>query len=209
MTGLIQKDFLSLRRYLKSTLFFLLAYNVIFIAVDQASIATIVTVYIFSNLSVSVFAYDESCHWDTYARSLPLSHAKVVLSRYFMSGISVAAGILCGIFLTMIDIAVNGISEYGLTTSISSVLSISFANILIQSFTIPLIYRFGISRARVFTILGFAILFLALFSSIPFLKTLLNSSNLGILAVTVLLFLAVCVVLSYHISCHIYEKRKK
>ena len=78
MSGLVLKDLLSLRRYLKSIVIFLLIYDIIFIVVDQASSAIGVTIFILANLHVSASAYDESSRWDSYAQSLPLSHPQIV-----------------------------------------------------------------------------------------------------------------------------------
>ncbi len=206
MSGLILKDFLSLRRYIKSAGIFLLIYNILFIATNQTSIAVIVTVYLLANLPISVFAYDESSHWDLYARSLPLSHKQIVLSRYLTAGISLAAGILIGTVIFCVDIALHSVSENAVAAA-GTIIGTAFSSMFVQLLTIPLIYRFGVQRGRIFLLVGFAILFAAAVVSVPFLKLCLSYVPAAVVsgAAAILILLAGAVI-SYRVSCHIYER---
>ena len=199
MSGLVLKDFLSLRRYLKSIVIFLLIYDIIFIVVDQASSAIGVTIFILANLHVSASAYDESSRWDSYAQSLPLSHPQIVLSRYLTVGIVLFAA----------NIAVHGFTQDQIAASLGAILAIIPINILVQLFTLPLIYRFGIQRARVFILLGYALAVALLVLSVPFLAGALSAiGSIALCAAAVVLILVIGTVVSFRISCRIYEARR-
>ena len=209
MSGLVLKDLLSLRRYLKSIVIFLLIYDIIFIVVDQASSAIGVTIFILANLHVSASAYDESSRWDSYAQSLPLSHPQIVLSRYLTAGISSLAGLAVGIVLFAANIAVHGFTQDQIAASLGAILAIIPINILVQLFTLPLIYRFGVQRARLFIVLGYALAVALLVLSVPFLAGALSAiGSIALCAAAVVLILVVGTVVSFRISCRIYEARR-
>ena len=209
MSGLVLKDLLSLRRYLKSIVIFLLIYDIIFIVVDQASSAIGVTIFILANLHVSASACDESSRWDSYAQSLPLSHPQIVLSRYLTAGISSLAGLAVGIVLFAANIAVHGFTQEQIAASLGAILAIIPINILVQLFTLPLIYRFGIQRARIFILLGYAMAVALLVLSVPFLAGALSTiGSITLGAVAVVLILVIGTVVSFRISCRIYGARR-
>ena len=83
MTGLIRKDFLVMRKALKSYLllvgfYIFLAYLDLF---DYSFIITFVQV-VLAVLPITAFAYDEQAKWDRYAMALPLGRRGVVRARY-------------------------------------------------------------------------------------------------------------------------------
>ncbi|HIR56082.1 MAG TPA: ABC-2 transporter permease [Candidatus Gallacutalibacter pullicola] len=209
MSGLVLKDLLSLRRYLKSSAAFLLIYDIIFIAVDQASSAIGVTIFILASLHLSAAAYDESSRWDGYAQSLPVTHSQIVLSRYLTAGISSLAGLIVGSILFAVNIAVHGFTQEQIAASFGAILAVIPVTILVQIFTLPLIYRFGVQRARLFIVLGYALAVALLILSVPFLTGALSTiGSITLGAVAVVLILVVGTVVSFRISCRIYEARR-
>ena len=79
----------------------------------------------------------------------------------------------------------------------------------VQLFTLPLIYRFGIQRARVFILLGYALAVMLLILSVPFLAGALSAiGSITLGAVAVVLILVIGTVVSFRISCRIYEARR-
>ena len=83
MTGLITKDFLVMRKMLRSYLLVIVVYTILAYLdfFDYSFIITFVQVAL-SVLPISAFAYDEQSKWDRYAMSLPLGRSRVVGARY-------------------------------------------------------------------------------------------------------------------------------
>ena len=83
MTGLILKDFLILRKTLRSYLFMLVVYvGIAFTGVWSADIVGVLMVVMVVMLPMNVFAYDKQAKWDTYGLALPVGRTKTVAARY-------------------------------------------------------------------------------------------------------------------------------
>ena len=73
MTGLIVKDFLVMRKSIKTYILFLLFYFVMAaLGIFPISFITAMVQIIIMMLPLSAFSYDELSKWDRYAFSLPL-----------------------------------------------------------------------------------------------------------------------------------------
>ena len=148
MTGLIWKDFLVMRKALKSYvqligIYILLAYLDFF---DYSFIITFIQV-ILAVLPISAFAYDEQSKWDRYAMSLPLGRRGVVGARYlFVLGLTlftVAAGLAGTALLYLVHQADP--LEMFVTLMVSTTIGL-----LIPTILLPVSYKLGPERARPF-----------------------------------------------------------
>lgn len=159
-------------------------------------------------MPLTCFSYDNLYHWDTFGLALPLKRSQIVLSRYLFSGlVIIAAACIAAIGGTLVVLFQNGSTEELRYTIFGSlVMGVVFASIIL-----PLMYRFGPERGRLVMI----ILFLGIFG-VSFLIGQMNpewdfslpqwlADSLWILLP---LTLAVLAVLSYMISCWIYEKKE-
>lgn len=210
MTGLIWKDFLVMRKPLKSYvlligIYIILAYLDIF---DYSFIITFVQV-ILAVLPISAFAYDELSKWDRYAMSLPLGRRGVVGARYLfvlaLTLCTTALGLGGTAMLTLVHKA--DAVEMLLTLEVSTTIGL-----LVPAIMLPLCYKLGAERARPYL---YAIIFIPTiafvllakaeiidFSSLSRLEALSPSAILGggvLLPAAGLAALAV----SYLISCRV------
>lgn len=164
MTGLILKDFLILRKSLRSYLLMLVIYTGIafseFLTADIVGVIMVVTVSI---LPMNVFAYDKQCQWDTYGLALPVGRTKTVAARYLcvllICLVSVAMVALLGVVLW----AAGRIGEP--VTFIVSCSVMGLLAILMNAVMLPFLYKFGPERARMmfYGVLGLLVLAGALF----------------------------------------------
>lgn len=146
MTGLIWKDFLVMRKALKSYLFLMVIYMVLAYLdfFDYSFIITFIQV-VLAVLPISAFAYDEQAKWDRYAMSLPLGRRGVVGARY-----------LFVLLLTLFTVAV-GLAGTGLLYLVHqadplemfvTLMASTTIGVLIPSILLPLSYKLGAERAR-------------------------------------------------------------
>ena len=155
MTGLILKDFLILRKSLRSYLFMLVVYTAIaFSGVWSADIVGVLMVVIVMLLPMNVFAYDKQCQWDTYGLALPVGRTKTVAARY-----------LCVLLLCLLSVALTSVLgvalfaagrveepvEFMVSCSVMGLISVR-----VNAIMLPFLYKFGPERARMmfFGILG-------------------------------------------------------
>lgn len=162
MTGLILKDFLILRKTLRSYLFMMIVYAAIaFTGVWTADIVGVLMVVVVMLLPMNVFAYDKQCQWDTYGLALPVGRTKTVAARY-----------LCVLLLCLFSVALTAVLgvalyaagrveepvEFMVTCSVMGLMSV-----LVNAIMLPFLYKFGPERARMmfFGIMGGVVLLIA------------------------------------------------
>ena len=155
MTGLILKDFLILRKSLRSYLFMMIVYAAIaFTGVWSADIVGVLMVVVVMMLPMNVFAYDKQCQWDTYGLALPVGRTKTVAARY-----------LCVLLLCLFSVALTAVLGVALYTAgrveepVEFMLSCSVMGLmamLVNAIMLPFLYKFGPERARMmfFGIMG-------------------------------------------------------
>ena len=210
MTGLILKDFLVMRKGVKSYLLMIVIYVVLaWLGVFNYSFVTTFVQVMLMVLPITAFVYDEQAKWDRYAMSLPLGRGKVVGARYLFVLIlalcTMSAG-LAGIVLIHL-LQQEELTEMLLTLAVSSAMGI-----LVPAVIIPLSYKLGAERARPYL---YAIIFIPViafvvlakadvidFSALNRLDDLPPSALLGGAALLPVAGLAALAV-SYLISCRV------
>lgn len=147
MTGLILKDFLILRKSLRSYLVMLLIYaGIAFTGVWSADIVGVLMVVMVALLPMNVFAYDKQCSWDTYGLALPVGRTKTVAARYvcvlLLCLFSAALTAVFGVALWAVG-RVEEPAQFLVTCSVMGLMSV-----LANAIMLPFLYKFGPERAR-------------------------------------------------------------
>ena len=215
MTGLMMKDFLVMRKALKSYLFIMACYVVLawLDILNYSFIITFIQVMIMV-MPISAFAYDEQAKWDRYAMSLPLGRSKVVGARYLFILLLTLFTMAVGLATTAVVTLTGGTetTEMLLTLEVSTTIGL-----LVPAIILPLSYKLGAERARPYL---YAIIFiptilvvlLARIDAIDFsaLKTLEGLTTAAIVGGAALLPLAGLAVLavSYLISCRVAAEKE-
>lgn len=155
MTGLILKDFLILRKTLRSYLFMLVVYvGIAFTGVWSADIVGVLMVVMVVMLPMNVFAYDKQAKWDTYGLALPVGRTKTVAARYvcvlLLCLLSVGLTAILGMMLYAAG-RVEEPVEFLVSCSVTGLMAV-----LVNAIMLPLLYKFGPERARMmfFGIMG-------------------------------------------------------
>ena len=155
MTGLILKDFLILRKTLRSYLFMLVVYvGIAFTGVWSADIVGVLMVVMVVMLPMNVFAYDKQAKWDTYGLALPVGRTKTVAARYLcvllLYLLSVGLTAILGVMLYAAG-RVEEPVEFLVSCSVMGLMSV-----LVNAIMLPFLYKFGPERARMmfFSIMG-------------------------------------------------------
>ena len=155
MTGLVLKDFLILRKTLRSYLFMLVVYvGIAFTGVWSADIVGVLMVVMVVMLPMNVFAYDKQAKWDTYGLALPVGRTKTVAARYvcvlLLCLLSVGLTAILGMMLYAAG-RVEEPVEFLVSCSVTGLMAV-----LVNAIMLPFLYKFGPERARMmfFGIMG-------------------------------------------------------
>ena len=146
MTGLITKDFLVMRKALKSYLLIMLLYAVMawLDIFNYGFIITFIQVMLMV-LPITAFAYDEVAKWDRYAMSLPLGRTKVVGARYLFVLILTLATTAIGLATTAILALAHEADPVEMLLTLGGSTTIG---LLVPAVILPLSYKLGAERAR-------------------------------------------------------------
>ena len=214
MTGLIAKDFLVMRKSIRTYILFLIFYFIMAaLGIFPVSIVTTLVQLIIMMLPLSTFSYDELAKWDRYAFSLPLGRRAVAGARYLFALILTLFAALFGLVTCLIlSLAFHDskLVENCMTIMVSLGLGLLYCDILL-----PLTYKLGPERARpyFYLVIFLPIVLLVgasklgLLDGLSFLEQIPEASAIAFVLLLPLLPLLGMGV-SYLISCRILEHKE-
>jgi len=147
MKGLILKDLINLRRYGRSIFLFIAVFALFGLMSKNWDFLEGIIILMFTMMTVTTFSYDDIAKWDIYALSLPVSRRQIVRSKYLLAILLSLAGILLSLAVNSILALVKDINivDKLLTAYIIFAVATVFTCILL-----PLIYKFGVEKSRIF-----------------------------------------------------------
>ena len=140
------KDLIYMRRQVKTLGILLVFYIVLFSTMNDTSqfvsMITMIMVLMCSILIMNTFAYDELSKWDIYSLSLPITKFQLVLCKYLLTVSLSGVGVVLSIAFAVSKNALNVETWLGFYVAFG-------AAMLFSSILIPLLYKFGVQRARI------------------------------------------------------------
>ena len=145
MNALILKDFYVMWKQTKILLILILVFS----CLPGAFYPTFAVVYA-AILPYSAMAYDERSKWDQLAAMMPYSTRDIVLSKYALGWLlMVCAMVLCLAVQTVARFVGTDLD----TVAPSGYLLGLLAGVLILNITLPLFFRFGVEKGRMWMFL--------------------------------------------------------
>ena len=215
MKGLLIKDILNMKNYMKQlvlVLIFFIAYG-IFLK-NGTFVGTMITLML-SMQVITTMSYDEYAKWDKYALTMNINRKDIIISKYIFFTISIIIGIVVGITTS---IAINQIAKLdtGMNEIIVTSIVVPCVFAILFSIIIPVVFKTGVEKGRIVMML---ILFIPAILVGAIVKisekaniTMPSPSNLeilmkfGVLGLVLLTILAVFI--SYKGSLSIYNKKE-
>ncbi len=205
MTGLLIKDLLVSKKYLRSLGIILVLYAVLFgvIGTDTSFLPSFIMIFC-ALFTATTFSYDEQAKWDKFALTLPVTRSMVVRSKYAFTGLLTLVGGVCSV---VCQAAIAAVRRQRVTAeSWISLLVIFLLVLLIESLLLPLLYKFGAEKGRYLLIGAMVLIALGLVllgrsgADLPDMgQTAIWALSAAGVPVLVLILLA-----SYWASCRIY-----
>ena len=105
-------------------------------------------------LPVNLLGYDQNSGWVEYSLTLPISKKVLVAEKYLVGLLCAAASVVIGgLFVVILSLrngtALDGTALFFVGNGVNTIL-------LMNSISLPLMYRFGLEKARMIYILTFA-----------------------------------------------------
>ena len=148
MKALVQKDFYVIWKQMRMFVLVLALLSMV-----NSAFNTVFLVVWCSMLPYTAMAYDERSHWNQLAAMMPYSKRDIVLSKYVLGWICMAAS---GVFCLALQ-AVSGIFS-GNAPSVLTLLASLCLGIICLDITLPAVLRFGVERGRMlFMVLIFGV----------------------------------------------------
>ena len=209
MIGLIKKDLAMIKGNFKFLAIFIILYFILGLMgkMDISFILPFMSVIIM----ISTFSYDNYNKWDAYVITLPNGRKNSVKSKYL-------ATILLVLILTIVTVLLSFIITYCRyhILDYEEILSLTtgsiFGTLLVLSFMYPIIYKFGVEKARIVIcslVFGIVILGSLIIKYID-LTGIIKMLNLmqDYWIIVILLFAILLVYASYRLSLKIYLKKE-
>lgn len=216
MKGLIVKELINISKSLKVVLALVVFYGMIALTTESPGAFTGVILLVLAMAVLSTYSYDEMANWDVYALTLPLSRDNIIQAKYmFMLIMSLLGFVLNGLtlivinWITKVDNVFEDLNYVALGTAIV---------ILFYSIIIPIITKVGITKARLYILVIYMLLFLFgsfIFKQIKkispnppnglivFLKMVIRNAYI-IIPLSIIIILG----MSYYISIRVYRKKE-
>lgn len=142
MKGLVLKDLLNLKQQAKIYLLIVAIWFGIGFADKNASFFSGVTMMLTILIPMTAIGYDDKAKWDRYALTMPISKTQLAISKHLLGLLCAFAGMVLSLLFQLIAI---GVPEM---TDLIKYISISSLGIIILSILLPLIFYYGIEKAR-------------------------------------------------------------
>lgn len=209
MKGLVKYDLMQLGSSLKGgvIILYLLFLGVISVLTTMGASYAYMIVFLCAAFGISEFSYEESYHWDRYMAALPVSTKKIVLARYASAFLLLCIGMVCSaVLLGIVMWKNNGAVPTG--EYLSGILSCVALAVFYLELMIPIMYRFGAERGRIFMLAFCGVVIGGAFFAAEYLIHYLNADTFwkgfSVCAVIVVLLIPV----SYSVSVKIRSKKE-
>lgn len=218
MKGLLYKDLtLLLRSYKNNLLLLVVLYGAFVLFTGETYMAYALTV-LCSLYTSSTINFDEQSHWDAYARTLPVTPAQIVGSKYLLNVLFTVVGAAAAAVMIAL-IPLTGAAPGDPAECAAGITACACVSLLMSALLMPVSYRWGGARARSYMVaIIFAIIFLGILmgqlmseAAKAALANSLAGFSSGSVWAFIVVMLAVTLVLyavSYTICVGIYRKKE-
>lgn len=210
MKGLFLKDLYTLvLSYRKNLIIVLVLYGVISF-VSQMDFLFLMLPPIMVFYTMTSITLDDSCHWDRYARTLPVAASQVVLSKYLVSLFFVGSAFLYSLILGSLRAFLGHQDPMSFCMILVSFL---VGSLFLMSIVLPAVFQWGPDKARNVLLTLFIVFFIGIYllSQESWFVSLLRqgSFHMGWSLLPFVFSLAVlCLFFSYLISARIYARKE-
>lgn len=224
MKSLVLKDLYNIGHNFKKTMLLLLVvFLFIFITNGKNGLKDIdmILPYIstitllFSMMIITTFNFDDISKWNHYAMVTAITKKDIVLSKFIVLAIFNIVGLIMGVIFGIVGMSLLGIIDPTNTDNWKYILFlcplILITSIFFGSISIPLIFKFGAEKARLLTIIAFAlpsIIFIGILKNFQKLEITLTPSNNFFILISFLIIILFSIFFMFKLSYNIFSKQE-
>ncbi len=149
MIGLIIKDLINLKKLSKIYLLLMAFYFIVGMAGGNQDMFSGMVVMLAVMIPITALSYDEKNKWDRYALTMPLMRGTIVLSKYVLGLIFLITAFILAFLSNII------FTETILYENLMINLTILSVGIMMMSFVLPIILKFGVEKGRILMMIVF------------------------------------------------------
>ncbi len=209
MRGLILKELLGMRSFVKGTLSAILIMSICFyFSVGAEGIIAAVAI-LCATMIVTTYTLDERYGWQKYALAMPISRRQYIGAKYVTNLIFCGAGVLLGSVIALVLSLLKhttDLAALGAVAAVGLIISLLFGVVII-----PLLTFFGAEKARMIMMGVIAvptILIYLIVDKTDILHLTLTGKQETLLAIGSVGIFVLLMLLSYLISVRIFEKKE-
>lgn len=155
MKGLLQKDIYNLLQQGKSMLYVFFSFTIVFIPQGKTNFFVPMWVMVCTMLVITAMSLDSAAKWNIYALTMPVTRKELVKSKYILAVLLALFGVISSGFVLGISyLILKNVEWKEAVILLGIVLGIGF---LYLSFILPLLFKFGVEKARIFLMLGYLV----------------------------------------------------
>ena len=209
MMGLVKKDFYLAAGLARSYLIVAAIFLVLSLAgIYEFSFLSSFMSLLCIMLPVNVFSYDEQAKWDKYAAALPGGRRAVVQARYVFTLIVSAGAVVLGGAVGAAACLLDPTAGETLWEMVLSTAAGGSVGILLNAVMLPLMFKFGVQKGRLYLALVLAILFGAFLGGVAALASAVQEPSALILPLAAIPAAGLlALVPSYFLSLRIFRKK--
>ncbi len=209
MMGLVKKDFYLAAGLARSYLIVAAIFLVLSLAgIYEFSFLSSFMSLLCIMLPVNVFSYDEQAKWDKYAAALPGGRRAVVQARYVFTLIVSAGAVVLGGAVGAAACLLDPTTGETLWEMVLSTAAGGSVGILLNAVMLPLMFKFGVQKGRLYLALVLAILFGAFLGGVAALASAVQEPSVLILPLAAIPAAGLlALVPSYFLSLRIFRKK--
>ena len=209
MMGLVRKDFYLAAVLARSYLIVAAIFLVLSLAgIYEFSFLSSFMSLLCIMLPVNVFSYDEQAKWDKYAAALPGGRRAVVQARYVFTLIVSAGAVVLGGAVGAAACLLDPTAGETLWEMVLSTAAGGSVGILLNAVMLPLMFKFGVQKGRLYLALVLAILFGAFLGGVAALASAVQEPSVLILPLAAIPAAGLlALVPSYFLSLRIFRKK--
>lgn len=166
MKGLLYKDLLLLLRDARTMLFIAVVFLIVGSFADNYFF-TLFAIFYIAILPITTMGIDEATHWDRYAITMPVIRRDLVASRYIWGFLAMVLAVAFSLVVKVLGSLAIGNSVH-FSESVFVLISAACVSIIYLAANLPVLFKLGVARGRLFYILLTAILFAAIFFLVNF-----------------------------------------
>ncbi len=161
MKGLFQKDIYNLIQQGKSLLYIFVIFVVVFVSQGKADFFVPMWITMCIMLVTTSMSLDGIAKWDTYALTMPVTRTELVVSKYILGICLTLFGVLSS-FCVLIgsNFILKNIEwkEALILLGVASGIGLFYLSIIL-----PLLFKFGVEKARIFMMMGYLVPFIFIY----------------------------------------------